>query len=76
MGRGDAGEDAWWPVIRGRLDDPQWAETIELFPACLLQHGESHVEKLLRRIAGLRGKKPTLAEMRGSLRCSTECSRS
>ena len=26
----------WWPIIRARLNDIQWRETIDLFPACLL----------------------------------------
>jgi formylglycine-generating enzyme required for sulfatase activity len=57
---GDEGAEAWWPVIREQLDQPQWAETIDLFPACLLPHGEGQVEKLLRRLLALRASEPGL----------------
>ncbi len=60
-GEGDEKED-WWPLVRARLDDAQWRETIELFPGCLLDEGgEGRVDKLLDRVLALRGPAPDLA---------------
>lgn len=52
---------AWWPVVRDRLADPQWAVMLDLFPACLLDKGDDRVDLLLERVAGLLGPAPTLA---------------
>jgi len=50
LGDGD-GEEDWWPILEGRLDDLQWRETVELFPGCLLDEGgEGRVDKLLSRV--------------------------
>ncbi|MCP4658380.1 MAG: formylglycine-generating enzyme family protein [bacterium] len=49
-------------MVRERLDDVQWRETIELFPGCLLDEGgEGRVDKLLDRVLTLRGPAPDLA---------------
>lgn len=61
----DDGEDleqSWWPLVRGRLDDAQWRETVELLPGCLLDEGgEGRVDRLLARVLALRGEAPDLA---------------
>jgi formylglycine-generating enzyme required for sulfatase activity len=55
LGDGE-GEDDWWPRIRLRLDDPQWRETVELLPGCLLDEGgQRRVDRLLDRVLGLLG---------------------
>jgi hypothetical protein len=41
-------------VLRGRLEDRQWRETIDLYPACLLERGVEQVDKLMKRALGLR----------------------
>lgn len=46
----EEGDDAWWPSIREHLFDVQWHETLELLPSCLLEGGQSRVDKLLTRI--------------------------
>ncbi|MBF0143842.1 MAG: SUMF1/EgtB/PvdO family nonheme iron enzyme [Magnetococcales bacterium] len=63
LGDGDeAGED-WWPVLRERLDDSQWRETVELFPGTLFDEGGSRrVDRLLGRVLRLRGETPDLAD--------------
>ena len=33
------GAENWWPVVRGRLDDPQWRETVDLLPGVLFDEG-------------------------------------
>jgi predicted NACHT family NTPase len=56
LGDGD-GRDDWWPRIRSRLDNPQWRETVELLPGCLLDEGgQRRVDRLLERVLGLLGK--------------------
>jgi hypothetical protein len=58
------GELRWWPVISRRLEDPQWRETLDLFPSCLLDvdAGERRVDLLLERAVELfREKKADLA---------------
>jgi len=61
-GDGEDGEEDWWPLVRERLDDAQWRETIELFPGCLLDEGgEGRVDKLLDRVLALAGPAPDLA---------------
>ena len=60
---GDDPEEDWWPVVRGRLEDPQWLETIELLPGCLFDEGgEGRVDQLLGRVLALRGPEPGLVE--------------
>ncbi|MCP4660452.1 MAG: hypothetical protein GY856_34045, partial [bacterium] len=55
-------QDDWWPLVRERLDDAQWRETIELFPGCLFDEGgEGRVDKLVDRVLALRGPAPDLA---------------
>ena len=52
----------WWPVVKDRLDDAQWRETIELLPGCLLDEGGvGRVDRLLERVLALRGEDPDLA---------------
>jgi DNA polymerase III delta prime subunit len=52
----EEGAKAWWPVLRPKLYDPQWAVALDLFPACLLlnKHGIEKVSLLLDRIAATR----------------------
>jgi predicted NACHT family NTPase len=59
---GDRGAKAWWPQILPRLEDLQWRETIELFPACLLAGGQGRIDLLLDRALARRGSKPDLAD--------------
>ncbi|MBF0428623.1 MAG: SUMF1/EgtB/PvdO family nonheme iron enzyme, partial [Magnetococcales bacterium] len=56
------GED-FWPILKQKLDDPQWRETVELFPGALFDEGgKRRVDRLLQRVLNLRGKKPTLED--------------
>jgi hypothetical protein len=57
----EKGPKAWWPVIVPRLDDPQWAVMLDLFPACLLPKGDERVDTLLERVRTLGAPNPTLA---------------
>jgi len=53
---GEDGEENWWPLLKGHLDDSQWRETVELLPGCLLDKGgESRVDLLLTRVLKSRG---------------------
>lgn len=53
---GDNPKESWWPLVTGKLDDPQWRETIELFPGCLLDEGGLiRADRLLERVLALRG---------------------
>jgi len=55
-------EDSWWPIVKPHLSNPQWRETIELLPGCLLDDGGGRrVDLLLDRVLGERGAKPSLA---------------
>lgn len=49
----EGGEENWWPVIKRHLRDPQWRETVELFPGCLLEQGRRRVDKLLKNVFSL-----------------------
>ncbi|MGZ9057593.1 NACHT domain-containing protein, partial [Methylomagnum sp.] len=56
------GVEDWWPVVRGRLDDLQWRETVDLLPGVLFDEGGGgRVDLLLRRVIELRGKRPSMA---------------
>ncbi|MFH2001058.1 MAG: SUMF1/EgtB/PvdO family nonheme iron enzyme, partial [Planctomycetota bacterium] len=58
----DSGEN-WWPIVKGILHNPQWRETVDLLPGCLLDEGgEGRVDQLLERVLNLRGTAPSLAE--------------
>lgn len=61
LGGADVGDDCWWPVVGAKLHDPQWRETVELFPGCLLEKGETQVDTLLARVLATRGDDPDLA---------------
>lgn len=50
---GDGPED-WWPIIKVRLDDPQWRETLELLPGCLYDEGgQRRVDRMVGRLLEL-----------------------
>jgi len=60
---GESSNDDWWPIVRKRLDDVQWRETIELLPGCLFDEGgRRRVDLLLVRVLGLRPESSTLAD--------------
>jgi len=62
LGDGDGAAD-WWPQVRPHLDDPQWRETVELLPGCLLDEGgQRRVDRLLERVIGLLDLDPGLAD--------------
>jgi len=66
-GDGEDPEEDWWPLVRKRLEDSQWRETIELFPGCLLDEGGvGRVDRLLNPVLSLRGTEPDLATLRGT----------
>lgn len=45
------GKPDWWPILQPHLADPQWRETVALFPWCLFDaNGDSAVDDLLRRV--------------------------
>lgn len=47
-------KDAWWPTFRDHLEDPQWRETVDLFPACLFgDRDQGRVDRLLALVQGL-----------------------
>ncbi|MBL8660110.1 MAG: SUMF1/EgtB/PvdO family nonheme iron enzyme [Rhodospirillales bacterium] len=57
----DGAED-WWPAVKGRLDDPQWRETVDLLPGVLFDEGgRGRVDLLLRRVIALREGPASLA---------------
>ncbi|MEM7586209.1 MAG: SUMF1/EgtB/PvdO family nonheme iron enzyme, partial [Acidobacteriota bacterium] len=61
-GDGDDPEQDAWPVVRDRLEDAQWRETVELLPGCLLDEGGfGRVDRLLERVLALRGDNADLA---------------
>lgn len=50
----DEGPESWWQIVRARLDDPQWRETLELLPACLYDEGgQRRVDQLIDRVLKL-----------------------
>ncbi|MEO5370136.1 MAG: SUMF1/EgtB/PvdO family nonheme iron enzyme [Magnetococcus sp. DMHC-1] len=51
----------WWPILRRHLDDPQWRETVEMFPGCLIEGGDTSVDLLLQRVLDDISNPPTLA---------------
>ncbi|MEM7200458.1 MAG: SUMF1/EgtB/PvdO family nonheme iron enzyme [Planctomycetota bacterium] len=54
--RSDGPEAAggWWPIVRSRLEDTQWRETIDIFPGCLFDEGgEGRVDQLLTQALAL-----------------------
>ncbi|MBF0440235.1 MAG: SUMF1/EgtB/PvdO family nonheme iron enzyme, partial [Magnetococcales bacterium] len=56
------GED-FWPLLKQQLDNPQWRETVELFPGTLFDEGgKRRVDKLLKRVLELRSPNPDLTE--------------
>ena len=62
LGDGDAAAD-WWPMLKNRLDDMQWRETVDLFPGALFDEGgRRRVDLLLERVAGLLGQSRKLAD--------------
>ncbi|MBF0108312.1 MAG: SUMF1/EgtB/PvdO family nonheme iron enzyme [Magnetococcales bacterium] len=47
----DDKESGWWPLVEGRLEDPHWRETIDLFPGVLFDEGGSQrPDELLTRV--------------------------
>lgn len=53
----------WWPIVRERLEDLQWRETIDLFPGCLLDKQRGGIEDgdfLVREIHQLWPESPPL----------------
>lgn len=57
----DGAED-WWPAVKGRLDDPQWRETVDLLPGVLFDEGgRGRVDLLLRRVIALQEQPISLA---------------
>ena len=61
MRDGESGPSDWWPILRPRLGDAQWRETVELLGGCLLPGGIGRVDGLVERILALRGDDPDLA---------------
>lgn len=63
-GRGDDdAEGDWWPVLKGRLDELQWRETVDLFPGTLIDEGGARrVDLLLDRVAASLGRSRKLAD--------------
>lgn len=53
--------DNVWPIIKARLDDRQWRETIDLYPACLIDRGVEQVDRLMKHVLGLREHSSDLA---------------
>lgn len=48
------GPEDWWPIVRERLDDTQWRESLDLLPACLYDEGgQRRVDKLVDRVLKL-----------------------
>ncbi|MBF0631074.1 MAG: SUMF1/EgtB/PvdO family nonheme iron enzyme [Magnetococcales bacterium] len=43
-------KEDWWPIIDRQLVNPQWRETVDLFPGVLLKGGDLGVDELLSRI--------------------------
>ena len=62
MESGENGPGCWWPIVKTRLTDPQWRETIELFPGCLLEGSDERVDELLERVLDLGKETDTLAD--------------
>ncbi|MEO5369887.1 MAG: SUMF1/EgtB/PvdO family nonheme iron enzyme [Magnetococcus sp. DMHC-1] len=63
MGDGENSPDDYWPIIKDRLDNPQWRETVELFSGALFDEGGARrVDQLLQRVLLSRSKDSTLAE--------------
>ncbi|MBF0310093.1 MAG: SUMF1/EgtB/PvdO family nonheme iron enzyme [Magnetococcales bacterium] len=61
LGDGE-GEEDFWPILEKRLEDPQWRETVELFPGALFDEGGGRrVDRLLQRILKQRGDNSDLA---------------
>lgn len=58
----DPSDDWAWPMVRERLFDTQWKETIDLLPACLCMRSKRAAGVLLGRVIGLLGANPSLAE--------------
>lgn len=55
--------NGWWPIVKARLLDVQWRETIDLFPGCLLDRergATSAADHLVRQIQKLWPKEPPL----------------
>ena len=57
----EEGETCWWPIVKDKLSESQWRETIDLFPGALYDTARRQVDKLLSRTLALRGPNPTLA---------------
>lgn len=52
----------WWPLVRDHLSDIQWRETIDMFPACLIDRGNDRVDVLLHRILYQHGLEPNVSQ--------------
>ncbi|MBF0400841.1 MAG: SUMF1/EgtB/PvdO family nonheme iron enzyme [Magnetococcales bacterium] len=62
LGDGERTGEDYWPLIRDRLEAPQWRETVALLPGTLFDEGgDLRVDRLLERVLALRGQDPTLA---------------
>ncbi len=60
--RDKGGAEDWWSVVKGRLDDLQWRETVDLLPGVLFDEGGGgRVDLLLRQVIALREEPVTLA---------------
>ncbi|MBF0109153.1 MAG: SUMF1/EgtB/PvdO family nonheme iron enzyme [Magnetococcales bacterium] len=55
-------ETAAWSMIKPRLDNLQWWETIDLLPGCLLDGGQGPMDRLLGWVLTLHGPSPSLAD--------------
>lgn len=55
--------DNAWNLLRTKLDDRQWREAIDLYPACLLERGGTQVDALMEQVLGMHGNTTKLAEV-------------